>query len=496
MQRHFVIAITLGALVLTATPTSSGRGFGGFHGGGGFGGGGFGGFHGGGFGGGGFGGGDFGGNRFGGGFGGDRFSGGFDRGGFEGGGFDRSGAGGALDRNSFAGGDFDRGQLGGGFAGNRAGQFGGFDRGFGGVPPSAGRLDSFLGLPTDSGFSAAAGHESMMRYSGDAHGLSMPAAAAGGRAASATVVKGPEGGVYAHGDAAAGRAVAGPRGTAGGMRAASSTVVKGPEGGVYAHGEAAGRGFYSGARGTGTWHWSAADGRVQGNYVRANYRDYDAFGSAWYRRYPGAWYAHDYAAGVWSQASWPVINNWFGVAWPALGYSYGNDLTYQDGNVCLYGDPIATTADYYQSAASLAETGETANVPSAQPPAEGDPFAPQNGATPASAEWLPLGVFTAIPGNEKSSSMTFQLAVNKAGIIRGNYFNSSDKNAQQVQGAIDKKTQRATWVVVDRKGVIFDTGLYNLTKNESTMLVHFAADKTEQWTLVRLNKPDGNAAKQ
>lgn len=494
MKRHVMIAIAFGLAVFAGAFISYGRGFGGFHGGG-FGGGGFGGFHGGGHGGGGFGGGEFGGNRFAGGFGGDRFSGGFDRGGSEGGGFNRSRAGGAFDQNGYRGGDFDRSQFSGGFEGSRAtaGQFGGFDRSFSGASPSASRLGSFLGLPTDSGFSAAAGHESAVHYSGNARGLSTPDAAVGGRTASATVVKGPDGGVYAHGDVAAGGAVAGPRGAAGGVRTATGTVVKGPEGSVYAHGAVADRGFYAGARGTGTWHWSAADGRLQGNYVRANYHDYDAFSRGWYGHYPGAWYARGYAAGAWSHATWPVINNWFGEAWPAIGYAYGNDITYQDGNVCLYGEPIATTADYYQTADSLAETGENANVPSAQPPSEGDLFAPQNGTAPASAQWLPLGVFTAIPGNEKSSSMTFQLAVNKAGIIRGNYFNSSDKNVQQVQGAVDKKTQRATWIVVDRKNVIFDTGLYNLTKDESTMLVHMSPDTTQQWTLVRLSKPAGTS---
>jgi hypothetical protein len=103
-------------------------------------------------------------------------------------------------------------------------------------------------------------------------------------------------------------------------------------------------------------------------------------------------------------------------------------------------------------------------------------------------------VFEAIPAGEKSSKMTFQLAVNKDGIVRGNYFNTGDNNVQQVQGAVDKQTQRVTWVVVDRKNIVFDTGLYNLTKDESTMLVHEGKDKTQQWTLVQLKQPAGGAA--
>ena len=84
--------------------------------------------------------------------------------------------------------------------------------------------------------------------------------------------------------------------------------------------------------------------------------------------------------------------------------------------------------------------------------------------------------------------MMFQLAVNKDGIIRGNYYNTSDNNDQQVDGSVDKKTQRVAWVVEDKKNIIFDTGLYNLTKDETPVLVHMGKDKTEQWLLVRLKQ--------
>ena len=108
-------------------------------------------------------------------------------------------------------------------------------------------------------------------------------------------------------------------------------------------------------------------------------------------------------------------------------------------------------------------------------------------------KWLPLGVFNALREGEKSSKMMFQLAVNKAGIVRGNYFNTGDNNVQQVDGSVDKKTQRIAWVVEDKKNIVFDTGLYNLTKDETTVLVHMGKDKTEQWLLVRLIDKTANA---
>jgi hypothetical protein len=557
-RKLWMIVATCAVAGLISEP-SHGRGFGGGHVGGGFGGG----FHGGGgfdrgsFGGGGFRGGGLGGGGIGGagGFrgdlGGSLGAGGLGAGGLgQGrGGLEGLGAGGLGGGRFGAGGAGGAGRLGEGLGGlqgglgQRASGLGGLGRGgelgdgglrggFGGAAPSISRLNSFLGLPTDTGMGATSGHDLGANFGGSARGLSAldtsaagksgasghvwtgprgttiahgsagerggvvgpgGGAAGGERHASGTVVKGPNGGVYAHGEAGERGGVIGPGGgVAGGGRSARGTVIKGPGGGVAVHGEARGGGFYAGARGAGTWNWSAADGRLQGNYVRANFSHWNAFDGAWYRRYPNAWWARGFAAGFWTACTWGAINDWFGGGWVPVPYYYGNNITYFDNNVYLDGQPMATTASYYQSAAQLAETGEQANVGNTT----GADYS-QQAAAPvdaANAQWLPLGVFEAIPPGEKSSKMTFQLAVNKAGIVRGNYFNTGDNNVQQVQGAVDKKTQRITWVVVDKKNIIFDSGLYNLTKNETSILVHEGPKKTEQWTLVRLKQPTGKTS--
>jgi hypothetical protein len=36
---------------------------------------------------------------------------------------------------------------------------------------------------------------------------------------------------------------------------------------------------------------------------------------------------------------------------------------------------------------------------------------------------------------------------------------------------------------------VFETGLYNLTKAEAPVLVHFGKDRTQQWLLIRLKQP-------
>jgi hypothetical protein len=542
----FIIVVTACVAAIVGVDHTLARGFGGgggggFHGGGGFGGGGFGGggfgggYHGGGYGGGGYHGGDFGGGGYGGGFhGGGGFhdyGGGYYGGGYHGysggagefhsGGFNYSGLGGEGYRGHA--GDF--GDLSAGAGAFRGGQFGssaagrGFDS-FGGMraeaAPSASRLNSFLGLPTDMGMHQASS-EHAFGYTGSARGLSgyNPAAAAGERGAAGREFEGPNGTTIAHGSAAERGAAVGPNGAAAGGREASGTVVKGPNGNVYARGETASRGVVAGPKGVAggarvasgtavrgpegnvaargrevTRNWSAGDLRVQGNYARHNFHDYHAFGHGWYHDHPNAWYAAGFAAGFWAGCDWSNITNWFGVDWPSYGYMYGNDLTYIDNNVCLYGQPIATAAEYYDSAAALAQTGEQANIPNTPPPQDDS----QPAATdPADAQWLPLGVFEAIPAGQKSSNMMFQLAVNKAGIIRGNFYDSADKNVQQIQGSVDKATQRVAWVVANKKNMIFDCGLYNLTKPETPVLVHDGKDKNEQWTLVRMQQKSDDA---
>jgi hypothetical protein len=418
--------------------------------------------------------------------------------------------------------------------------------------PSASRLNSFLGLPTDMGMHQGGSMEHAFGYSGDAHGLSayQPAggaereasghewtgpngttvahgsigergavdgpngAAAGERGARGTVVEGPNGTTVAHGSAGERGAGVGPNGAAAGERGASGTAVKGPNGTTVAHGEAGERGAavgpngaVSGSRaGSGTAvrgpngntvahgsavtrNWSAADLRVQGNYVRGNFNNYNVFNHGWYEHHPGAWWA-GYWAGAWPTANWGAVNGWFGEDWPMYAYMYGNDLTYQGNNVCLYGQPIATADQYYQSAADLVQTGADAQIPNSPPPTA-------NSSTNSSnPKWLPLGVYEAIPAGDKSSKMLMQLAVNKAGIIRGNYYNTTDENSQLIEGSIDKKTARAAWIVADKKDVVFDTGLYNLTQSESPILVHFGKDKNEQWTLVRLKQKDDASSKE
>lgn len=88
--------------------------------------------------------------------------------------------------------------------------------------------------------------------------------------------------------------------------------------------------------------------------------------------------------------------------------------------------------------------------------------------------------------------MFLQLAVNKDGAIQGVYYNTTTDTVRPVKGSVDKRTQRAAWTFADGKNtdIIMETGIYNLTQNETEALVHFGKDKTQKWLMVRMKQPE------
>jgi hypothetical protein len=200
------------------------------------------------------------------------------------------------------------------------------------------------------------------------------------------------------------------------------------------------------------------------------------FTPAWSVAHPWAWRPGGYTAAAWAAAAWrfatwPVVGTW--LAWDATPayYDYGDNVTYQNNYVYYGSQPIETAQQYYQQAGNLAGVG--------------------GGAQPAGdAQWLPLGVFGLMAEGQTTPEMVFQLAVDKTGRIGGNYYDRASDAIVPVSGAVDKKDQRAAWRVGANKDVVIETGLYNLTQDQSTALVHFGSDRTQQYVLVRLKQPD------
>jgi hypothetical protein len=216
--------------------------------------------------------------------------------------------------------------------------------------------------------------------------------------------------------------------------------------------------------------------------VRGNYNHWGLYGAGWYTSHPGAWAAAGWAANTaWRAATWNSVGAWMSY-YPTtpLYYDYGNNVTYQDNSVYINGQDEGTSQEYYQQASSLAATGSQA-------------------AAPTDADWLPLGVFALTKTDQTKSDVTIQLAVDKQGVIRGNYTDTVTGKTQVIQGSVDKKTQRVAFTVGDNTTNVVETGLYNLTKDEAPVLLHFGADRTEQWLLVRLSQngqPQNSSAAQ
>ncbi len=113
------------------------------------------------------------------------------------------------------------------------------------------------------------------------------------------------------------------------------------------------------------------------------------------------------------------------------------------------------------------------------------------------AEWLPLGVFALTQPDGESTDRILQLAVSKEGVIAGTLYSDTSDSTHPVEGSVDKKTQRAVWRITDgtNPDLVMETGIYNLTKDETEALLHFSNEQTQSVLMVRLPDSDENSAK-
>ena len=214
---------------------------------------------------------------------------------------------------------------------------------------------------------------------------------------------------------------------------------------------------------------SASVAAARAAAVRNRFRRTEVFHRDWYLHHPHGWNPRQWAPGrAWAWATWPDVELWFG--WgndlPPAYYDYGNMVYYQGDEVYYGTQPVATAAEYYRQAAALAASGAAID--------------------PNAGPWMPLGVFAFVLGDASDTSRAFQLAINRSGTIAGNYYDGLTGIALPVQGAADRTSQRAAWTVGDNKITVYETGISNLTRNQSPVLVHIGAERTQQWMLVRL----------
>lgn len=176
-------------------------------------------------------------------------------------------------------------------------------------------------------------------------------------------------------------------------------------------------------------------------------------------------------------ATWGLLTGWFPWNWAqAYGYGYGDTVYYEDNSV-YYGDQVVATADEYaQQAQDI--------VAAAPEPTD-------------SSEWLSLGVFALTQDGQASGpppTLFLQLAVTKEGVIAGTFQNKETDQSKEIEGLVDQETQRSAWAVKGTDWPIMETGVSNLTKDESSALIHFADGTTQQWLMVRLEEPKEGAS--
>ena len=210
---------------------------------------------------------------------------------------------------------------------------------------------------------------------------------------------------------------------------------------------------------------------VYGAQVRRGFVHYHAFRPAWYTAHPNAWRAAAWTtAAFWTGAAWGAVSTSCGYPPEPIVYNYGTTIVYEGDQVLYDGEPVATADQYAQQATNIAVVGQEAK------PTEKE-------------EWMALGVFGMVQGDETDANKIFQLAINKDGILRGNYYDALSDVTLPVYGSVDKRTQRAAWTVGEQKNTVYETGIGNLTDAQTSMLVHFGKDRTQQWTLVRVDPP-------
>jgi hypothetical protein len=256
--------------------------------------------------------------------------------------------------------------------------------------------------------------------------------------------------------------VRGGYGAGGTGQIGSVTGIRGPGGNVVTAGRGASfvNGQFVGGR-----SWAA----VNGAFTRWN-----AFTPGWIGRYPGAWWPGKWAVWgtAWALATWPYASAYCGCSGEPAYYDYGGNVAYEEGQVYVDDQPVATAEEYYQQADQIAESG----------------------AEPTNEDWMPLGVFAIVADeNQTQADKIVQLAVNRDGVIRGNFQDVMTEQVTPVVGAVDKTTQRVSLKLEGNDQLVVETGLYNLTNDEVPVLVHFGPDRQEGRLFIRLKQPEEQA---
>jgi hypothetical protein len=335
---------------------------------------------------------------------------------------------------------------------------------FGGVQAGAARSTTYVGPG-----GATIQHGSAVRVSQGSLGgvhtggvqgtrISTPGGGTYTRTSTAGVSVGPFGGVQTY--TASGAAVGAPFGGAAVAQRAGVSV--GGYGGVAV-------GSRTVAVENTTTYVSPNTLRAMAHVARSPY--YTVYTPTFYQVHTTAWATTRWVgAGLWVPPTWSAVSVYCDVTAPPMAYDYGSTVVIENNYVYINGEQVSTCEEYADQAIRFMDRGRRAN------PADNE-------------EWQALGVFGMIQGEETTAQHVFQLAVNKAGVIRGNYYNAVADNNLPVYGSLDADSQRVCWSIGEKKDIVFEAGLNNLTQDRTPGLTHYGKERTAQMVLVRLEEP-------
>jgi hypothetical protein len=253
---------------------------------------------------------------------------------------------------------------------------------------------------------------------------------------------------------------------------------------------------FDGRLGAGRANYWGRYGNGVNNYWRGGNR-YPYFGNNWYagrnvyRPFGYFNYAGNRPWGYWwGSPGWVGVNRWYGGwGWNSpyyYDYGPGGNVVYRDNYVYVDGTNVGTVQEYANSAAALA-TVDPSEVPSQR-----------------AEDWLALGTFAVVEttdGEADAQDMMeptrfVQLAVDQNGFVAGTYYKKQNDEVYAVSGRVDKNTQRLAFSFDTNRDIVFETGIYNLTQDQTPVLVHLGENKTDTFVFVRLEKPEDNQAEQ
>jgi hypothetical protein len=170
-------------------------------------------------------------------------------------------------------------------------------------------------------------------------------------------------------------------------------------------------------------------------------------------------------------------------------YDYGDNIYMDSGQVYRDGQVMASEEEYATQAIEYASVPVPEPPPMPEDPATATPD--QDAAMQEYVDnWMALGVFAVGRAQDDSATPRYylQLAVSKDGYIAGTCYDSVNDKTLPLTGSVDKKSQRAAWKMADNNDVVMETGIYNLTQDNATAMVHFGKDKSEERLLVRMDQ--------